>query len=79
MLLTTQKCIQRVVEHETQDSAEIIISPDPDQECETLIINFQKLSISSAETNDAYDPEWISHNTTICNSLKPIEAPKLET
>jgi hypothetical protein len=61
-----------VVEQETQDSVENIIRPDLDLECETLIVNFQKLTISSAGTSDTRDPEWISHNSTMCTRWQSI-------
>ena len=61
-----------MVEHEAQDPAEVIISPDPNQECESLIVDFQRLSISSAENSDVSDPEWISRNTAMCTRWQTI-------
>ena len=61
-----------MVEHEAQDPAEVIISPDPNQECESLIVDFQRLSISSAENSDASDPEWIIRNTAMCTRWQTI-------
>ena len=61
-----------MIEQETQDSAENTIRPDLDLECETLILNFQKLSINSAETSDTRDSEWISHNSTMCTRWQSI-------
>ena len=54
-----------MVEHEVQDPAETIVSSDPNQECESLIVDFQRLSISPTENSDASDPEWIIRNTAM--------------
>jgi hypothetical protein len=61
-----------VVEHEVQDPAETIVSSDLNQECESLIVNFQRLSISPTENSDASDPEWIIRNTAMCTGWQTI-------
>ena len=67
--MASQKCIQRVVEQETVENT---IRPDLGLECETLIVNFQKLTIRSAGTSDTRDQEWISHNSTMCTRWQSI-------
>ena len=61
-----------MVEHEVQDPAETIVSSDLNQECESLIVNFQRLSISPTENSDASDPEWIIRNTAMCTRWQTI-------
>ena len=61
-----------MVEHEVQDPAETIVSSDLNQECESLIVDFQRLSISPTENSDASDPEWIIRNTAMCTGWQTI-------
>ena len=61
-----------MVEHEVQDPAETTVSSELNQECENLIVNFQRLSISPTENSDASDPEWIIRNTAMCTGWQTI-------
>ena len=64
-------CIRQVIKHETLTSADIIVAPNYNSDYESLVFDFQKLTIDAAETIDE-DEDGLSHRSILCDRWQAI-------
>ena len=67
--MATQVCIKQVIKQETLTSADIIVRPNYNSDYESVLVDFQNLTIDSDETSDE---DGLSHRSVLCNRWQSI-------
>ena len=62
-------CIRKIIKNETLSSTDVSVTPNYRNDFESMVINFQKLSIDAA---DSVDEDGFSQRSLLCNRWENI-------